>query len=81
MNILVLANGEFNEIETLRERIQKEEFGLVIGVDGGSRYASELKVTTDIIIGDMDSFPSHKHLGNKNTRFISYPEEKNETDL
>ena len=81
MNILVLANGELYEIETLRERIQKEEFDLVIGVDGGSRYAPELKVTTDVIIGDMDSLSSDEHLRNKNARFISYPEEKDETDL
>jgi thiamine pyrophosphokinase len=81
VNILVLANGELNEIETLRERIQKEEFGLVIGVDGGSRYASELKVTTDVIIGDMDSLSSDEQLRNQNARFISYPEEKDETDL
>ncbi|MBN2076347.1 MAG: thiamine diphosphokinase [Dehalococcoidales bacterium] len=81
MNALVLANGELYETEILRERIQDEVFDLVIGVDGGSRYASELNITVDVIIGDMDSFPSHKHLGNKNTRFISYPEEKNETDL
>jgi thiamine pyrophosphokinase len=81
VNILVLANGELYEIETLRERIQKEEFGLVIGVDGGSRYAPELKVTTDVIIGDMDSLSSHELDENKNARYISYPEEKDETDL
>ena len=81
MNVLVLANGELYEIETLRERIQNEEFDLVIGADGGSRYASELNVTADVIIGDMDSLSSHEQDENKNVRFISYPEEKDETDL
>ncbi len=81
MNALVLANGELYEIEILRERIQKEEFVLVIGVDGGSRYASELNVTINVIIGDMDSISSYEKDENMNSRFISYPEEKDETDL
>jgi thiamine pyrophosphokinase len=79
VNALVLANGELYEIEVLRSRIQKEVFDLVIGVDGGSRYAFELNVTADVIIGDMDSiYEKHRY---KDANFISYPNEKDETDL
>lgn len=79
MNALILANGELYEAEMLRSRIHKEVFDLVIGVDGGSRYSFELNVTADVIIGDMDSI-SEKHRY-KDANFISYPDEKDETDL
>ena len=81
MNALVLANGELYEAEVLRRRISKEVFDLVIGVDGGSLHASELNVTINVIIGDMDSISPHEQEENKNARFISYPEKKDETDL
>ncbi|HEY95328.1 MAG TPA: thiamine diphosphokinase [Dehalococcoidia bacterium] len=81
MNVLILTNGELSETETLRRRISGEVFDLVIGVDGGSRYASELNVTADVIIGDMDSISSHVQDENKNAKLILHPEEKDETDL
>jgi thiamine pyrophosphokinase len=81
VNALVLANGELYETEILRKRISKEVFDLVIGVDGGSLRASELNVAIDVIIGDMDSISPHEQEENKNASFISYPGEKDETDL
>src|SRR4030043_345923 len=81
MNALVLANGELYETDILRKRISSEVFDLVIGVDGGSRYASELNVSIDVIIGDMDSISPGQQERNEHARFISYPEEKDETDL
>ncbi len=81
MNALVLTNGELYETDILRTRISKEVFDLVIGVDGGSRYATEFNTVPDVIIGDMDSVPHHEQAEHKNTRLLSYPEEKDETDL
>jgi thiamine pyrophosphokinase len=81
VNTLVLANGELYEAKILQRRISEEVFDLVIGVDGGSRYAAELNVTIDVIIGDMDSVSRHELVEHKNTRLLSYPEEKDETDL
>ncbi|UCD10123.1 MAG: thiamine diphosphokinase [Dehalococcoidales bacterium] len=81
MKALVLANGELYDVETLHKRIHNEVFELVIGVDGGSRYASELDVTVDVIIGDMDSISPGEHRRMNDVRFISYPEEKDESDL
>ena len=81
MNALVLANGEIYKPEILRKRILKEEFDLVIGVDGGSRYGSELNVTVDVVIGDMDSITSDELAGDTKAKMISYPGEKDETDL
>jgi thiamine pyrophosphokinase len=81
VNALVLANGELYETEILRKRISKEVFDLVIGVDGGSLRASELNVAIDVIIGDMDSISPHEQDENKSATFISYPGEKDETDL
>jgi thiamine pyrophosphokinase len=78
---LILATGELYGVETLRKRIRDEAFGLVIGVDGGSRYADTLDVRVDAIVGDMDSIPDAVRLDNKDASFISYPPEKDETDL
>jgi hypothetical protein len=81
VNALILANGELDDIEILQERIHNEEFDLVIGVDGGSRYAPVLNVAIDVVIGDMDSISPDEHRKYQDARFISYPGEKDETDL
>lgn len=78
---LILANGELYEIDSLRERIHNEEFDLVIGVDGGSRYAPVLNVTIEVVIGDMDSISAEEQRKYQDASFISYPGEKDETDL
>jgi len=81
MNSLILANGELYKPDVLRRRIQTETFDLVIGVDGGAQHASTLDVTLDTIIGDLDSFSDLEHQNISNAELISYPANKDETDL
>ena len=81
MKALILVNGELYKPDVLRSRIRAEAFNLVLGVDGGARYARTLNVTLDAIIGDMDSLSDLEQQGTGNTEFISYPSEKDETDL
>ncbi|MFC1946733.1 thiamine diphosphokinase [Chloroflexota bacterium] len=81
MIALVLANGELSDTYIVRKRISDQVFDLVIGVDGGSRHAAILDSTVDVIVGDMDSISSGEQQKYKNARLISYPGEKDETDL
>jgi len=81
MRALVLVNGELYKPDILRSRISAEAFDLVIGADGGARHACTLNVTLNAIIGDLDSLSNLEQQGISNTEFVSYPAEKDETDL
>ena len=81
MKALILLNGELYRPDVLRSRIGKEVFDLVLGVDGGSRYADILNVTLDAVIGDLDSLTVQEQKRFGSVKYISYPPEKDETDL
>ncbi|MFC1917428.1 thiamine diphosphokinase [Chloroflexota bacterium] len=81
MKALILVNGELYRPDVLRSRIRAEVFDLVLGVDGGARHADTLNVTLNAIIGDLDSLSALGQQGISNTKFVSYPVEKDETDL
>jgi len=81
MKALILVNGELHNPDVLRRRIQAASFDLVLGTDGGARYAAALNVTLDAVVGDMDSISDIEQQGMGEVRFISYPGEKDETDL
>ncbi len=77
MNILVLAGGE------LGLKPEPRPWDLVIAADSGLRHAETLGVKIDTVIGDLDSvdpaqLEQARILG---TEIISYPTDKNETDL
>ncbi len=80
MKALILVNGELYKPDVLRSRISAETFDLVLGADGGARHAAAFDVTLDAVIGDMDSLPYLTPPGIA-PEFISYPAEKDETDL
>ncbi|MFC1972074.1 thiamine diphosphokinase [Chloroflexota bacterium] len=81
MKALILVNGELYRPDVLQSRIRAEVFDLVLGADGGARYADTLNVTLDAIIGDLDSLSVLEQQGISNTEFVSYPVGKDETDL
>ncbi|MFC1920010.1 thiamine diphosphokinase, partial [Chloroflexota bacterium] len=81
LKVLIMVNGELFRPDVLRSRIHAEAFDLVLGVDGGARYAHTLNVTLDSVIGDMDSLSDLERQGISNAEFIFYPPEKDETDL
>jgi thiamine pyrophosphokinase len=81
MKALLLVNGELDKPEILRSRIRAERFDMLLGVDGGARYANLFNIKLDAIIGDLDSLSELEQQSMNNTEFISYPAEKNETDL
>ncbi|MFC2031956.1 thiamine diphosphokinase [Chloroflexota bacterium] len=81
MKALILVNGELYKPDVLRSRICTETFDLVLGADGGARYATTLNITLDTIIGDLDSLSVLGEQGIGNTGFVQYSSEKDETDL
>jgi len=81
MKALILVNGELYRPDILYGRIRTEVFDMVLGTDGGARHADTLDVKVDAIIGDMDSLSDAAPQSTANVELISYPAEKDETDL
>jgi len=81
MKALILVNGELYKPDILRSRVSSETFGLVIGADGGAHHASTLNITLDAIVGDMDSLSDLEQQGINKAEIVTYPVEKDETDL
>src|SRR3989344_5006036 len=48
----------------------------LIGVDGGTKHITRLRLKPDIIIGDLDSLPRPP----KGVPIIKYPRDKDQTD-
>ncbi len=81
MKALLLVNGELYKPDVVRSRIRDEAFDLVLGADGGARYAKTLDVTLDAVVGDLDSLSDLEQQGISYAEFVSYPAEKDESDL
>jgi thiamine pyrophosphokinase len=56
---------------------------LVVAADGGSSHASGAGVAPHVVIGDLDSMPEDRLQGLRDTgtRFVTFVEDKDETDL
>ena len=81
LKALILVNGELYKSDVLRRRIRAESFDMVFGADGGAHHAPTLDVTLDAVIGDLDSLSDLGQQGISYTEFVSYPAEKDKTDL
>lgn len=79
--IIIFANGELPDLEKFRALLRPDDF--ILCADGGTRHALALNLTTNLIIGDMDSIDSAawKKLEEKNIPIELFPRDKNETDL
>lgn len=81
MNCVIMANGEYEEIEAYRDIVQAAD--LIICADGGANYAKLLGVNPDYIIGDLDSITAEVKLyyAAQNVKYRKYPRQKDFTDL
>lgn len=81
MTVLIFANGEMEVVAWLEPYLAQAT--AVIAVDGGARHLLAANRPPDVVIGDMDSLPETLQgwLAQANTRFITYPVTKDETDL
>jgi thiamine pyrophosphokinase len=52
---IILANGELNHPERIRERLRELDVHFVLAADGGVHHAPVLELHLDSVIGDLDS--------------------------
>lgn len=81
--ISLVANGDINDLNWLKNAIKISKNGTVIGVDGGTNYLLEAGIIPDIVIGDMDSL-SAEHIQQLKDNWVNvfqFNNDKDETDL
>jgi len=86
--ILIIAGGEI-DVEFAREYLSSLEFGTVICADSGLDFAYHLGLTVHYAIGDFDSvspeilesYRNGESFGKNRPEFLTYPAEKDATDL
>ena len=80
MRAIIFANGEYRD--PLRPPVFLDDV-LVIAADGGSRHCQTLKVTPNILIGDLDSTDPDLVASWEETgvEVIRHPADKDQTDL
>lgn len=80
MKCLILANGDYGEIELYKDKLS--DFDKILCADGGANYAYSLDIIPDYIIGDMDSIDDdiRAFYQAKGVVFKKYPRQKDFTD-
>jgi len=80
---LIFANGEPADGTMVQRTLADAHNPYVIAADGGVRIARLFDMPVHTIIGDMDSLSSddHDHLKRTGAKFITYPPQKDFTDL
>ncbi len=81
--IVIFANGELNDGPLVRRALAEAQSGLAVAADGGARLARACGARLDAVIGDLDSLTAAEvaALRASGATVLSYPEEKDETDL
>lgn len=81
--ISLVANGDINDLDWLKNAVTLSQGSTVIGVDGGTNYLLEVEIIPDIVIGDMDSL-SAEHVQQLKDNWVNvfqFDKDKDETDL
>lgn len=75
----LIANGGIHNYPIIKPLIKAHE--CIIAVDGGIQHCHKMKITPDMIVGDMDSAPSEllQHYAEVPVRL--FPKHKDETDM
>lgn len=81
MRAVIFANGVLNNLQNVHDIILPDD--LIIAADGGMTHCQALGIKPSIVIGDLDSLdPDYlKSLQTSGTEIISYPINKDQTDL
>ncbi|MFA6016903.1 MAG: thiamine diphosphokinase [Patescibacteria group bacterium] len=86
--VIIFANGNLSDVSRAKKIIKKEDF--LIAVDGGANYFKKLKLTPNIVIGDMDSIKpellkKYTKMGKEQKSLfptiIKHPRKKDKTDF
>ncbi|MFK7802667.1 MAG: thiamine diphosphokinase [Anaerolineae bacterium] len=81
--ISLVANGDINDLDWLKNAVTQSKGSTTIGVDGGTNYLLKADIIPDIVIGDMDSL-SAEHLQQLKDNWVNvfqFNKDKDETDL
>ena len=80
--IFVITGGQIRDLDFFRMKLSELNPFAIICADSGARHLYALDVIPDLIIGDMDSLSEEmqKFFEERGSRFIRYPEAKDETD-
>lgn len=81
--VILLANGDIQDYELLRRRLQPLKAAEVIAADGGSRHAPLLGLQVGMLIGDLDSLEpvARSALAKAGARTHPVSPQKDEIDL
>ncbi len=81
MRCIILANGEYGEIEAYRKVFQDGD--AILCADGGANYAYEMGIVPAAIIGDLDSIRPEvqEYYKTCHVRFQKYSPHKDFTDM
>jgi len=77
---VIFFHGNLSDTSDLKYYISTKP--LIICADGGTVHALNLDIIPDVVVGDFDSISDHDReiLKKRDTKFISYPKEKDYTD-
>ncbi len=81
MRCIILANGEYGELDAYKDIFQNSD--TILCADGGANYAFQMGIIPDSVIGDLDSVRPEvrKYYTAQGVEFIQYPVRKDLTDL
>lgn len=51
----MFLNGEIEDVDQIKSKFDKENYDIVIGVDGGANHLQRIGAVPDYIVGDLDS--------------------------
>jgi thiamine pyrophosphokinase len=81
LRAVIFANGEMKQNTLIRDYLMPDD--TIIAADGGTQHCLDFGVIPTIVIGDMDSINDDQKIALEkgNTKFIIYPQDKDQTDL
>jgi len=79
MEVVIIANGEINDLQYVQEIIQDR---YIICADGAAKYLRQINMVPDLLVGDFDSISSDDLLWMKakKVNYEKFPPRKDQTD-
>jgi thiamine pyrophosphokinase len=81
MKTIIIGSGEIYDYSFCLDMVKSAD--RIICADGGIRHAVNMRLTPNVIIGDMDSSENQyiEYFRKKGIEVIEYPKEKDKTDI
>ena len=79
MEVVIIANGEINDLQYIQKIIQDK---YIICADGAAKYLRQINMVPDLLVGDFDSISSDDLLWmkSKKVNYEKFPPRKDQTD-